>query len=131
MEFTNFLNPILDKGSVSISHWSKAIETLLMLLSPTAPHMAEELWERTGNTYSVHNQSWPTWDEELAKEEEVTLVIQVNGKVRDKILVPASITEDEARELAMDRERIKAYTAGKTISKVIYIPQKLVSIVVG
>jgi leucyl-tRNA synthetase len=131
MEFTNFLGPVLDKGSISISNWSKAIETLLVLLAPTAPHMAEELWERTGNTYSIHNQLWPNWDEELAREEEVTLVIQVNGKVRDKVIVPASITESEARELAMSRERIKAYIEGKKINKLIYIPQKLVSIVVG
>jgi len=131
MEFTNFLGPVLDKGIVSTTIWNEAIITLLVLLAPTAPHLAEELWERTGHKYSIHNQSWPKWDEELAREEEVTLVIQVNGKVRDKVIIQVSITEDEAKELALGRERIRAYTEGKKISKVIYIPQKLVSIVVG
>jgi len=86
---------------------------------------------RTGHPYSIHNQSWPRWDEELAKEEEITLVIQVNGKLRDKVTVPVSITEAEARELALSRERIKAYVQGNNINKIIYVPRRLVNIVVG
>jgi len=131
MEYTNFLGKVQEQGAVSVSLWKEAITKLLLLLAPTAPHLAEELWSRTGHAYSIHNQPWPKWDEELAKEEEVTLVIQVNGKVRDKLTVPVSITEAEAKELALGRERVRAYVEGKKINKVIYVPQKLVSIVVG
>jgi leucyl-tRNA synthetase len=92
---------------------------LLLLLAPTAPHLTEELWAKIGRPYSIHNQTWPKWDEELAKEEEITLVIQVNGKLRDKVTVPVSITEAEAKELALSRERIKAYVQDKNIARII------------
>jgi leucyl-tRNA synthetase len=131
MEFTNYLGKVQEAGTVSNALWNEAITSLLLLLAPTAPHLTEELWERTGHTYSIHNQPWPKWDEELAKEEEVTLVIQVNGKLRDKVTVPVSITEAEAKELALSRERIKAYVKDNKVAKIIYVPQRLVNIVVG
>ena len=131
MEFTNYLGKVQEAGTVSASLWNEAITNLLLLMAPTAPHLTEELWERTGHTYSIHNQPWPKWDEELAKEEEVTLVIQVNGKVRDKVTVPVSITEAEAKELALSRERVKAYLKDNEAAKIIYVPQRLVNIVVG
>jgi leucyl-tRNA synthetase len=131
MEFTNYLGKVQDGGMVSVALWNEAITDLLLLLAPTAPHLTEELWEMTGHTYSIHNQSWPKWDEELAKEEEVTLVIQVNGKVRDRVTVPVSITEAEAKELALSSERIKAYVKDNNIARIIYVPQRLVNIVVG
>ncbi len=131
MEFTNYLGKVQEVGTVSVSLWNEAIANLLLLLAPTAPHLTEELWEMTGHTYSIHNQPWPKWDEELAKEEEVTLVIQVNGKVRDKVTVPVSITEAEAKELALGSERIKAYVKDNKVARIIYVPQRLVNIVVG
>ena len=131
MEFTNYLGKVQEVGAVSGSMWSEAVTSLLLLLAPTAPHLTEELWARTGHTYSIHNQPWPKWDEELAKEEEVTLVIQVNGKLRDRVTVPVSITEAEARELALSRERIKVYIKDNKVAKIIYVPQRLVNIVVG
>ena len=131
MEFTNFLGKVQEQGAVSISLWEEAITYLLLLLAPTAPHITEELWEMTGHPYSIHSQPWPTWDEELAKEEEVTLVVQVNGKLRDKVTVPVSITESEARELALGRDKIKAYVQDKNIARIIYVPQKLVNVVIG
>ena len=130
MEFTNYLSKVQEAGNVSISLWQEAISCFLLLVAPTAPHLAEELWARTGHSYSVHNQSWPKFDEELAKEEEVTVIIQINGRLRDKLLVPASITEDEAKELALRRERVKAYTDNKRISNIIYVPKRVVNIVV-
>jgi leucyl-tRNA synthetase len=130
MEFTNYLGKVQEQGTVSVSLWNEAVTNLLLLLAPTAPHLTEELWERTGHTYSIHNQPWPKWDEELAKEEEVTLVIQVNGKLRDKVTVPVSITEAEARELALSRERVKVYVKDNKIAKIIYVPQRLINIVV-
>jgi leucyl-tRNA synthetase len=131
MEFSNYLSKIKESGVVSDSLWGEAISYFLLLLAPTAPHLAEELWERTGYPYSIHNQPWPEYDEELAKEEEITLVIQVNGKLRDKVLVPASIGEVEAKELALGRERVKAYINGKKLTTVIYVPKRVVNIVVA
>jgi leucyl-tRNA synthetase len=131
MEFSNHLSRIKEGGTVSGSLWREAVGCFLRLLAPSAPHLAEELWSRTGHPYSVHNQSWPVYIEELANEEEITLVIQVNGKLRDKVLVPASIGEAEAKELALGRERVKAYIGGKSLSRIIYAPKRVVNIVVA
>ena len=130
MEFTNYLAKAKETGAVSQQAWQEAIKTLLLLLAPTAPHLCEELWQQTGRRYSIHNHSWPSWDEELAKDEEVTLVIQVNGKLRDRVIVPASITEAEARKAALESERVKAHTDGKEIVRVIYVPGRLINLVV-
>jgi leucyl-tRNA synthetase len=131
MEFSNYLAKVKESGVVSGFFWGEAISYLLLLLAPTAPHLAEELWTSSGHPYSIHNQPWPRYDEELVKEEEITLVIQVNGKLRDKVLVPASIGEVEAKELALSRERVKVYVDGKKLTRVIYVPKRLVNIVVA
>ncbi len=130
MEFTNHLGKVLTARSVDTSAWREAIDTLLLLLAPTVPHLAEELWTRTGHPYSIHNQSFPLWEEDLAAEEQITLVIQVNGKLRDKVIVPASITEGEAQELALAQPRVQAHLKGREVTKVIYVPQRLVNLVV-
>ena len=131
MEFTNFLGKIKEAHEVKDnSVWQDAIEALLLMLAPTAPHLTEELWEKIGNTYSIHNQSFPSWQEELAVADEITLVVQVNGKVREKLTVPASIAEEEAKELALSQEKIKNHLDNHEIVKIIYIPGKLVNIVV-
>jgi leucyl-tRNA synthetase len=130
MEFTNYLAKVKETGYVTNPDWEEAIDTLLLLLAPTAPHLAEELWQQTGHSYSIHNQSWPQWDKELAKDEEITLVVQVNGKLRDRIIVPASITETEAKQIALERERVKTYLEGKEIANIIYVPGRLVNLVV-
>ena len=130
MEFTNYLTKLKQTRQVKDNPvWQEAIDKLLLLLAPTAPHLAEELWERRGHPYSIHNQSFPTWDEELVREEEFTLVIQINGKLRDRVTAPVSITEAEARELALSRERVKAHLANRQIAQVIYVPKRLVNIV--
>ena len=131
MELTNEMSPAYDAGSVSRNAWSEAVESLLLLLAPMGPHLAEELWERTGHSYSVHNQPLPEWDEALAAIEEATLVVQVNGKVRDRIAVPASIGEGEAKEAALTSEKVLAYTDGKPVDKIVFVPGRyLVSVVV-
>jgi leucyl-tRNA synthetase len=144
MEFTNYLTKVRETGTVDERDWKESLDSLLLLLAPTAPHLAEELWQRAGHDYSIHNQSWPQWDEELAKDEEITLVIQVNGKLRDRITVPASISEEEAKQLALDSQKVKAHLVGKgvlkakgevikaerEITKVIYVPGRLVNLVV-
>ena len=130
MELTNYLDKVRQDGAVSSLHWTEAVDALLLLLAPTAPHLAEELWQRTGHSYSIHNQGWPQWDEEMAKDEEVTLVVQVNGKLRDRIVVPVSIAEAQARQLALESKRVKTYLEGKEIVKTIYVPGRLVNLVV-
>ena len=130
MEFSNFLSKVQEVKSVSVQLWKEAITDLLLLLAPTAPHFSEELWARTGHPYSIHNQTWPSWNEQLASEEEVTLAIQINGKLRDKIVVSASATESEVKELILVRERVKFYTEGKEISKTIYVPKRVLNILV-
>jgi leucyl-tRNA synthetase len=129
MEFTNYLTKALEAKLLDSSSWREAIDTLLLLLAPTAPHLSEELWSRLGHAYSIHNQSWPQWKEELTHEEQFTLVIQVNGKLRDRVDVPVSITEAEAQELALNRERVKAHLKGKGADRIIYVPQRLVNVV--
>ncbi|MBN1855890.1 MAG: leucine--tRNA ligase [Dehalococcoidia bacterium] len=131
MEFTNLLGPVLDAGTVSADVWSEAVRILLVLLAPTAPHMTEELWQRRGYEYSIHDQPWPSFDEDLAQEDEITVAVQVNGKLRDKLVVAADTSEEEVRALALASERVKSYCDGKTIRKVIYVPGRVVSIVVS
>jgi leucyl-tRNA synthetase len=131
MEYTNYLTKVKEAGAVDEASWREAIDTLLLLLAPSVPHLAEELWERAGYSYSIHNQAFPTWDEMLVEEELVNLVIQVNGKLRDRVAVPASITEAEARDLALGSKRVQAHLDGKEIKKVIYVPGRLVNVVVG
>jgi leucyl-tRNA synthetase len=130
MELTNHLGKVLESGTVSKGAWKNSLKTLLLLLAPSAPHLAEELWSGMGLPYSIHNQHWPEWDAELAREEEVTLVIQVNGKLRDKIEVPAGISEEDARELALKRDKIMPYLGTGQPARVIYVPGKLINIVV-
>ena len=129
MELTNTMNGAWDDGRISSEVWRSATDRLTLLLAPMAPHVTEELWERAGNAYSVHSQNWPEWDAELAADDVITLVVQVNGKVRDKIDVPADIAEDAAKELALASEKVAVFTDGKVVAKVIYVPGRLVNIV--
>jgi leucyl-tRNA synthetase len=130
MELTNYLNKVKDAANVPLKDWQNSVEALVIMVAPTAPHLAEELWHRLGHSESVHNQRWPLWDEALAKEDEITLVVQVNGKLRDRPTVPASITEEEAKKMAQISEKVQPFLQGKTIVNVIYVPGKLVNIVV-
>ena len=129
MECTNALNQHWERKAVSPDRWSDAVEKLLLLLAPMAPHVTEELWEQTGRAYSVHRQAWPQWDPDLAADEVVTLVVQVNGRVRDKIEVSADVSEDEAKALALASGRVKAHVEGKDVARLVYVPGRLVNIV--
>ena len=130
MEYSNYLNRVFDARSASEGAWDKAVEILLLLLAPATPHIAEELWERTGHHYSIHTRRWPDWDEELVRAEELTLVVQVNGRVRDKLTVPADIQEEEAKKLALASPRVQAHLNGKKLVQAIYVPGHLVNLVV-
>jgi leucyl-tRNA synthetase len=130
MELTNGLIRHRDAGPIDRDAWNEAVQSLLLMLAPVAPHISEELWARTGRPYSVHTQPWPAWDPDLAREEEITLVVQVNGKLRDRIQAPADIDEGRARELALASPRVQKFTDQKQVTKVIYVPGKLVNVVV-
>ena len=131
MEFSNGMNQAWESKGVRSEHWDSAVESLLLLMAPMAPHNSDELWEQTGHDESIHKQQWPSWDEALAADDVITLVVQVNGRLRDRIEVPASITEEDARETALASPRLAAHLAGKQVRKVIYVPGKLVNVVVG
>ncbi|MCL6575867.1 MULTISPECIES: leucine--tRNA ligase [Kyrpidia] len=107
-----------------------AIRTVLLLLAPAAPHICEELWSQIGGTGSVHQQPWPTYDPAELVTDEVEYAVQVNGKVRDHIVVSASAGEEEVRQTALGAEKIQEWTGGKRVVKVIVVPKKLVNIVV-
>ncbi len=108
----------------------ETIATLLRLLAPFAPHITEELWSLTGHADSIHQQAWPKWDAEALKTAEVEVVFQINGKVRDKLTVPSDLSMAELEKVALDQERVQQLIEGKTVVKVIAVPNKLVNIVV-
>jgi len=130
MEFTNALTKAKQSPLYGTEPWEEAIETLLLLLAPCCPHIAEELWTRTGRPYSIHQQAWPEFNPDLAAEEVITLIVQVNGKVRARLEVPADITEEAAREAALADENVRRHIGDKEIRKIIYVPGRLVNVVV-
>ena len=130
MEYTNHLIKAKETSIAGTPAWDEAIETLLLLMAPSFPHITEELWARIDQEYSIHQKAWPTWDEELAAEETITIVVQVNGKVRDRFDAPADIGEEDAKAQALATPRAKKFLADKQTLKVIYVPGRLVNIVV-
>ena len=110
--------------------YRRAVDALLILLAPAAPHLAEELWSTTGHAYSVHRQRWPLYDASLVRAEEFELVVQVNGKVRDRLMLPVGIDEDRARQTVLARPKITEILDGRSSKKIIYIEGKILSIVV-
>ena len=109
---------------------SFAVVSLIKLMSPVAVHLTEEAWHDLGGEKSIHEEPWCEWDENLAKSSSITLVVQVNGKVKDKIEVDESLDQEEMKQVALNSEKVKALTEGKTIVKTIVVPKKLVNIVV-
>lgn len=130
MELRNALQDAAKQRNVTTDAWNEAITSLLLVLAPIAPHITEELWERRGRKYSIHQQAWPTWDEEVAKEEAITVVVQVNGKVRDRFEMAAEASEDEIKAAALSSEKVQAWFEGKEPRKVIVVKGQLVNIVV-
>jgi leucyl-tRNA synthetase len=130
MEHSSAMQRAREVGPIDREAWDEAVRAMLLLTAPLAPHIAEELWERRGLPYSVHLQPWPEFDPELAKEEELEVVLQVNGKVRDRVRLPAEATEAEAREAALASPRVREWLNGKEPRRVVYVPGRLVNIVV-
>ncbi len=130
MELANRLQAAHDAGAASGPEWAEAQDVYLRLMAPITPHIAEELWARAGKPYSVHQQPWPQADENAAKEDEITLVVQVNGKLRDRITVHADISEADAKERALASEAVRKLLEGKEPKQVIVVKGKLVNIVI-
>jgi leucyl-tRNA synthetase len=130
MELTNALMKVRETPLCGTAVWNEAVEALVLMLAPLAPHIAEELWARLGRPYSVHNQDWPAYDPALATLEEVEIAIQVNGKVRAQLRIPADLPEAEVQKLALAQERVQPFLAGQEVVKVIVVPRRLVNIVV-
>jgi leucyl-tRNA synthetase len=107
----------------------RALMILVLMLSPMVPHVAEELWEMLGIRGGIARQKWPAYREDLTREDQIEIIVQINGRVRGKILIDDSMSEDETRERALGDPRIKALLEGKTVVKVIVVPKKLVNIV--
>ena len=110
--------------------FSFAVISLIKLMAPVTVHMSEEIWHDLGNETSIHDEKWCEWDENLAKASKITLVVQINGKVKDKIEADEGLGNDELKEVALASQKIKELTSGKEIVKVIVVPKKLVNIVV-
>ncbi|MGQ9754573.1 MAG: leucine--tRNA ligase [Desulfotomaculales bacterium] len=108
----------------------ETVEKLLLLLAPFAPFIAEELWERTGHADSIHKQAWPAYEETLLEEEQVTIVVQINGRVRDRMVVPADLSPEDMQQVVLGQPRVQKLIAGKKIVKIVPVPKKLVNIVV-
>ena len=129
MEHTNYLLAV--RGALGEEEWRDSLRPFVLVLAPFAPHHAEEMWALMGLPYSVHEQEWPSWDESLITREEITLIIQVNGKLRDRIEAPADVSEDIAKELALSSAKVRPHVEGRKIRKSIYVPGRLVNLVVG
>jgi leucyl-tRNA synthetase len=124
MEFVNFCQGSEEKVGRDVA------ERFLVLLSPFAPHATEELWQELGHKESISQQEWPKAEAKFLKEESVTLIIQINGRVRDRVAVRADMLEKEAKELAISREKVKNWISSKKIKKVIFVPGRLINIVI-
>jgi leucyl-tRNA synthetase len=129
MEFVNYLyDRRRELGVLRTRSFHEALEVLPILLAPSAPHIAEELWELTGHTGSVHQQSWPEWDSALAFEERVEIPIQIDGKIRQLIEVSVDLDEEEVLEIAHSQPVVRHYLDGREVVKHIYVPGKILSI---
>ncbi len=137
MELLNEMTKAKEAGAFGTPEWDEAIDIYLRMLAPVCPHIAEELWTNIGKPYSIHTQPWPKVDEAAAREDEITIPIQVNGKLRDRILVPADASEEQIKSAALASQAVQKYlrstagaAEGKPPRQVIYVKGRLVNIVV-
>ena len=132
MELVNSINSFEPKNLPSNAPVLKeAVESVILLLAPFVPHVSEELWESLGHGKGIEADGWPAYDPAAAIEDELLVVVQVNGKLRGKVTVPASASEDEVKSAALADDKVKSFTEDKAVKKIIYVPGKLVNIVVG
>ncbi|HET7082835.1 MAG TPA: leucine--tRNA ligase [Candidatus Limnocylindria bacterium] len=129
MELTNALGSARDDGLAGTDAYAEAVDTLLLLLAPMAPHISEELWSRRGKPYSIHQQTWPEFDLALVASDMIELPVQVDGKLRDRLVVAPGTAAEEIERLALASERVQGYLKGRAPRKVVQIPGRLVNIV--
>lgn len=129
MELLNSMVKAKQRGAWGTPEWEEAVDIYLRMLAPVAPHISEELWFRLGKPYSIHVQSWPEIDEQVAAEEQITLIVQVNGKLRDRIIVPVDISDENAKALALASENVQRFLQGEEPQRIVVVPKKLVNIV--
>jgi leucyl-tRNA synthetase len=129
MEYVSFMVDQQRKNNWYTASYHEALSTLLILLAPAAPHLCEELWHLTGHHDSVHQQEWPDWDSDLAKEQVVEIAVQVNGRLRDVLEVPVDIDQVEVTQYAAKLDKIQPYIAGRKIARSIYVPGKVINII--
>jgi leucyl-tRNA synthetase len=128
MELVNEM--YLEEARLSPAAMGQTIQILTLMLAPFAPHLAQELWEEQGGAGPVFKQTWPDFDPDLARESEVEIVVQINGKVRARLIVPAGTDAQGLTSMAEDDDKIQALVEGKTVVKVIAVPDKLINLVV-
>ena len=126
--FMEYTNKLIEEAKREQGISKECLNTLIILLAPFAPHLAEELWRELGNVSSVFAESWPKWDEKTLKQDTVEIAVQINGKLRGSI--PVASGEDKSLVLEKAKESVAARLAGKTIVKEIYVPGKIVNIVI-
>jgi leucyl-tRNA synthetase len=129
MELANTMQDYLQHGGARDDTWEHAVQTLVKLLNPIGPHIAEEMWERLGESSMLADARWPEFDAAAAAEPEVTLVVQVAGKVRDRLSVPAGLSEEQVLEKALASDRVKGALNGRAPSKVVYVQDRLINLV--
>jgi leucyl-tRNA synthetase len=110
---------------------AEAVQAIVLLVAPFAPHVGEELWKQLGHPQSLAHEPWPVWDEALCVDDQIEMAVQVNGKVRGRVVLARTATEEQAREAALAAEGIGSHTAGKQVKKFIYVPARIINIVVG
>jgi leucyl-tRNA synthetase len=128
MEFVNLL--YAEEANISAATMPLVLQTLALTLAPFAPYLAQEIWEELGKQGPVFRQTWPAYDPELAKEDEAEIVVQVNGKLRGRIIAPFGATQEALLAQAFVDEKVRPFTEGKQMVKVILVPDKLLNIVV-
>jgi leucyl-tRNA synthetase len=129
MEFTNLLYERVKTGEWQTNTFRESLETLLVLLAPAAPYITEELWVRTGHEFSIHQQSWPDYDEMLARVQTVEIPVQINGKMRGTIQAESQTLEAEALRTVVGTPEIRKYLDGRNITRVVYVPGKILNVV--
>jgi leucyl-tRNA synthetase len=130
MGAVNSLYKLKADGLAKNSTWQEALENLVVCVAPFAPHIADELWQQLGHSESVHIDTWPQWDDSLLVTENVTIVVQINGKLRAELSLPANADEATVLEAVRANEKVTSYITGHDIKKTIYVPGKLVNLVV-
>jgi leucyl-tRNA synthetase len=129
MELTNAIIRAREAGLAGSDAYAEAVEVLLKLMAPVTPHVAEELWERRGGAYSIHQQPWPVADPTLAASDTIELPVQVDGKLRDRLVVTPDTPAAEIEAMALASEHVQRYLNGRAPAKVIQIPGRLVNVV--